>query len=153
MPPTEPTVDAIARILPTRTRTSGGVTLGTFTENTRPTDAQVELYVQDAADEVYGDLGDWDLLHTTVQPKAERAVALLAAANIELAFWPEQTTTRQGTSPYEHLMERFRKAMETAEAAIIEATDDGTSGAGAGLLPRATFPENQGGMIGNGSEW
>lgn len=157
MPDGYPEVADVARVILSRTKVRGGGELGTFDATTRPTADQVDSYIQDAADEVLGEVGVYDT-DGVCAAKVTRAIAILAAANIELAFWPEQTTTRAGSmSPYQSLMERYKTALEQARSCLIEVSDGGEitpgGGMGAALTPRATFPANEGGMIGNGSEW
>lgn len=157
MPNGLPTVGDVALLMQSRTKTRGGGEAGTFTDATRPTAAQVSQQILLAADELYGSsaIGPWLGMPVAVQPKAERVVARLTAANVELTYWPEQTTTRTGQSPYQSHMERFREMREELVAAIYDARTDGTltGGTGGGLLPRATFPENQGGLVGWSSTW
>lgn len=159
MPDGLPTVDDVAMLMLARTKTRGAGEAGTFTDATRPTAAQAAQQIALSAQELYGSaaIGPWVDMPAVVQPKAERVVARLAAANIELTYWPEQTTTRTGQSPYQSHMERFRELREELVAALADARTDGTldgsGGAGHALLPRANFPENQGGLVGWGTDW
>lgn len=156
-----PLVETVARIMRSRTKTRGAGYAGTFLNAddeggpTNPTHDEAEQHIEDAAAEVYGndDVGPWADLPTTAQPKVERAIVWLAAANIELAHYTEQGNAgRQSQSPYDRYLERYQSALTDAIAAIVGDNGEGQPVAGA-LLPRATFPRNAGGMIGNGSEW
>ena len=147
------TVDAVARRIVRRTKVAGGRPLGTFTDATSPTADAVMEYIQDAAGEVYGALGPYlELAPEQIAPALD-AMSALAAANIELAYWPEQTTTRQSQSPYQSLMDQYTRLLAVARNPGRDTDGDGTAESGGVLLPQATFPRDAGGLIGWGTAW
>lgn len=100
-------VDDVAALIRARTKDSNGNELGTFTAATRPTDLQA----QEAIDHQVA------LLHTKVgyvgegcAPLAQQAVAIGAAAEIELSYFPEQARTDR--SPYTYLIARYDAALQ-----------------------------------------
>jgi hypothetical protein len=95
-----PSVRDIGQKLLSRTRTRGGLTIGTFNDNTAPLTAEVvQGYIEVARDEVYGKIGDQTEPH--IVHSAREAVALYAAMQIELGIFSEQVTTNR--SPYGEL--------------------------------------------------
>jgi hypothetical protein len=109
--PIAPTVDDVAALIRARTKDANGNEVGTFTDATRPTDAQA----QQAIDHQVA------LLHTrvgTIGPDcsgiAQMTVAYGAAAEIELSYFPEQQRT--DLSPYTYLIARW----EEYAAGVVE---------------------------------
>jgi len=76
-----PTVAGVAAYIRARTKDNNGNELGTFTANTRPTDAQVEAVLADAANDVADQIG-WDIPQV-FWSRASSAVELAAALIIE----------------------------------------------------------------------
>lgn len=156
-----PSIDTVARAMRTRTKLRGASYAGTFLDAddeggpTNPTATEATGHIEDAADEVYGndDVGPYIDVPEAARPKVLRAIVWLACANIELSHFTEQGNAGRGsTSPYDRYLERYQSALTEAIAAIAGDNGGGQPVAGA-LLPRATFPRNAGGMIGNGTEW
>ena len=82
-----PSVDDVAELNMTRTIDQGGNELGTFTDKTRPTDAQVYGIIADAMDEVLAQLpSNFD---TKWYPAVSRVIALRAATQVEASFYRE----------------------------------------------------------------
>ena len=102
-PPTttivEATPDDVAALLTARTKDSQGRELGTWTDDTRPTAAQVQTRIDIARALVKQGLGP---IPDKCMEGAETVVALLAALLCEAAFWPEQTNDNQSTYPRLH---------------------------------------------------
>jgi hypothetical protein len=98
-----PSVDDVGAILRTRTKDNFGNELGTFTEDTRPTDQQCLTLIGQAYDDVVGVIDD-DIPETSFRD-ARSAIALRAAMLVELSFWPDQVPL--GRSPYAQLKELF----------------------------------------------
>jgi hypothetical protein len=147
-----PTVLDVARVIHRRAKTAGAGQAPTFNDTTKPTGDEVDEHIADAAIEVYGELGAYDTLSDEQQAYTARCIAVLAGANIELTYWPEQTTTRTGQSPYEHLMARYERLLKIARNPGADHDGDGGSEASGTLIPRAVFPSNEGGLVGWGTE-
>lgn len=99
-----PTVDDVAAILPAR------ADHGTFDENTRPTDVQVEVLIDRAMDEIAGRIGGFDILSDHNRALARDLAAIRAAMGVELGYYPEQTNTDR--SAYENLRELYETGLE-----------------------------------------
>lgn len=152
-----PSVADVGAILRARTKDTTGTELGTFTADTRPTAAEVELIIAQALSDVELEVGEElpDRLHDT----ARRTVALGAAVTIELSYWPEQVAL--GRSPYAQLLALYQGsaghpgALARLTAALAET---GTDGAGDespfGDHPvMHSFPADAGGVVGWGTRW
>lgn len=112
-----PTADEVAAVIRARTKDSNGNETGEFSSATRPTEAQATAHAVSAAQEVALELGE--TLPTRFVDAAKRAVAILAAADIERTYWPEQaaddgSTYRQLLDAYERLLRALRAAVDTA---------------------------------------
>lgn len=94
-----PVIADVGALLRARTKDDDGNELGTFTTNTRPTDAQVSVLIQNAQDFVTAAV-DTDIPELA-WPMARSVIALRAAMLVELSYFPEQIPT--GRSPYENL--------------------------------------------------
>lgn len=150
-PSSLPSVADVGALLRARTKDLNGTEIGTFDDDTRPTGAQVQIMMAHAADEVYAELGAYDDVPTELKSSARRLVALRTAMLVELSYFPEQV--QSGRSPYEHIKDLYEAALPRMVEATRESVDGGEHAAGAGIVPRYSFPVNEGGMIGNGSEW
>ena len=100
------TPEQVAVHIRARTKDKNGNELGVFTEDTRPTYAQVEETIAETV----------NLLHTVVggvgEPcagAARAAVALGAAADIERSYFPEQS--RSDRSVYQFLRDAYNEAV------------------------------------------
>lgn len=132
-----PTVDDVGALLRSRTKDTNGVEVGTFTPNTRPTQAQVEQILRTAV----GDLAD--MIATDVPerlwPSARRVATYSAALDIELGYFPEQLNT--GRSPYVQLKERYDELIKSFRASLEAAgSDPGDDGATTPGAPSYSFP-------------
>jgi hypothetical protein len=114
-----PTVQEVARMLRARTRNQAGELVRDFTDDTLPTAEDVQGLIEEAADEVTADISPDALLSSEYYEAARVLVILLASANVELSYWPEQAA--QTNSMYDKLMARFN----AKEAALIEAMGGG----------------------------
>jgi hypothetical protein len=110
----EATVEQVASHIRARTKDSNGVELGTFTEETRPTAAQAQEAIDNAV----------RILKTRVmgvgpecQDAAQAAVALLAAADIERSYFPEQS--RSDRSVYIYLRDAADAALEGVALCVL----------------------------------
>lgn len=129
-----PTVDDVAALIRARTKIPGGGEAGTFTDNTRPTKAEVERIIEQAVDHVAAGVGGEPCNAQLVQ-SATAAASLLAAVIIETSYWPEQAEARGSAAA--RLEKLFDTRMKSLTAAVAEecggqgtgGTEDGNSGA------------------------
>jgi hypothetical protein len=120
-------------VLRARTRDTNGAEVGTFTANTRPTDAQVTELIAQSVSDVSSAVGpDID---AALWGDASYVAALGAALQVELSYFPEQIGT--GRSPYEQLKELYDERLKRLEAAVEAA---GGVTPSAGPLPSYGFP-------------
>jgi hypothetical protein len=82
-----PDVEDVAKYLRARTRGPSGAELGTFTDDTVPTDQQVTGIIDLAMPFVSGLLGD---VSATCEQGARSLAALKAAEMVEISYFPEQ---------------------------------------------------------------
>lgn len=101
--PWRPTVDDVAALIRARTKDASMNELGTFTDATRPTDAEVEQLITNGCAKVATLVG-WTL-PADAEHEASHLAALWTACEIELGYWPEQV--RSERSPFAQLMAMF----------------------------------------------
>lgn len=143
----DPTVQEVADLLFSRTRTRGGENIGNFTADTNPTGERVERLITRAYEYVYGKLGV--VTDPYIIADANRAVVLYTAMLVELGHYSEQVNTNR--SPYREIAALFDKSI----AALIEsvggeggsALDDGLVEGVSDQTPNYAFPETS---IGDG---
>lgn len=132
-----PTLDDVARVIPTRTRdrTPGSDTLlGTFTSKTTPTDAQAQQVIDDAVAGLLAVVGDLPANVTQaaeIQVAARMAVQWRAAADIEVAYPNRDADVRV----YDQLNARANDLLDSLKLALSQA--------GSGLVdtsPEWAFP-------------
>lgn len=128
MPTTEwvPTVSSVGSILRARTKDTNGNELGTFTEATRPTDAQVVELANTAASDVLSAVDG--VLIDSIHYPAARALAVIGTAMlVELSYFPEQVAT--GRSPYDQLRDLYTQRLASLRKSLgLDATDGVPSG-------------------------
>lgn len=117
-PTWKPTVQAVADLLYTRTKDHGGNYVGTFTEETNPTNVRVSHLINVAQDHVISDLNIPNM-SVTLMGNARHMTSLYAAMLIELSHYSEQVT--RDISPYKEL----RKLYEAALAQLEDKTKPG----------------------------
>jgi hypothetical protein len=108
-----PSVDDVAALEATRTIGASGADLGTFTSETRPTDTEVDVVIDEALDAVLGQLPDH--IETLWYAPIRRLVALRAAATVETSYYREQAPATVWT-------ERFAAELAALQAAVSRAT-------------------------------
>jgi hypothetical protein len=110
LPPSAPlpraTVADVAALITARTKDADGNEVGEFTQDTRPTDDQVQARIEIARSLVLKEAGG--LVPDECLEGAESAVALKAAMICEAAFWPEQTESNQ--SAFQRLESLYNQA-------------------------------------------
>lgn len=129
-----PTVDDVAALIRARTKIPGGGEAGTFTEQTRPTKAEVERIIAQAVDHVAAAIGGEPCNDQLIQ-SSTAAAGMLAAVIIETSYWPEQAEARGSAAS--RLESLFNARMKSLTAAVAEecggqgtgGSEDGNSGA------------------------
>jgi len=133
-----PTVEAVAALLRSRTKTPSGSEAGTFMpaasaeqDSTRPTAEQAAEMIAVALQDIVGVFGpdvpdapgeDPGAYRTAVQGLS----ALGAALQVELTYFPEQVAT--GRSPYAQLKQLYDDRLKRLTDAIIGDEDGGSDG-------------------------
>lgn len=124
-----PTVDEVGAFLHARTPNRYGDDQGTFNADTTPNKEQVESMIQDAVDEVAGQLTDLDQDEDTYKclPRLRRSakvsVIIYTGMLIELGYFPEQTTGQY--SPYDRLEKLFDKKLKALIEGVSECIGGG----------------------------
>jgi hypothetical protein len=116
--PWRPTVDDVAALLRARTKDASGNEIGTFNEETRPTDAEVEQLITNGCAKV-ASLATW-YVPGDAQPEASHLAALVTACEVELSYFPEQV--RSDRSGFQQLWAMFqddRQAYIDLVAALV----------------------------------
>lgn len=106
-----PVKEDIAALLPTRLQSTdgSGQLQTTFNELTRPTGAQVERLITEAAAEVGLTLSPEEVPEA-VHGRIRSIISLGAAMNVELTYYPEQVAGNR--SPYAQMERRFNAALK-----------------------------------------
>jgi hypothetical protein len=131
-----PSVADVGAVLRARTKDTNGNELGTFTDDTRPTEDQTGELIDTAVADIESEIGT---VPDELQDAARRAAAIGAALLVELSFFPEQITT--GRSPYDQLKELYDARFTRLKTQIDEVNSGGEVGAADALLPEYSFPE------------
>lgn len=138
--PLTPTLAQVGALLRARTKDTEGVEQGTFTAQTRPTDAQAQAIIDLAV----------DLIHVAVGPVpadsacatgASAVGALGAACLIEKSYFPEQIASAR--SAYDQYWEEYQSALNGLARCLGVSTDTGGGGAASmewGQVPVALAP-------------
>lgn len=142
-----PEVASIGAILRARTKDKTGNEIGTFTPDTRPTDAQIVEQIDIANGKIVSVHSEE--LPEFAWPSAKRAAALQSAMLVELSYYPEQVAT--GKSPYDELKALYEEEMANLTKRI-EGEDLGDDEGGYGY-PSYAFPEDVGGLVGWGTRF
>jgi hypothetical protein len=111
-----PTEVAQAHLM-ARTRDTYGKLLGRFTDDTSITYPQALAAIDDAYTEVMDEFGS--SMDDSDEPAVKRVITLLAACNMELDYFPEQSA--QTNSPYDKLYARYTTAIEDLRGTTGEA--------------------------------
>jgi len=94
--PWVPSLSQVGALVRTRTKDSSGNELGTFNDDTRPTDDDVQELIQQAVDTFV--LRGGTEIPPELYPEVQRLIATRAAMLVEISYFPEQVNT--GRSPY-----------------------------------------------------
>jgi hypothetical protein len=128
-------VSDVGGLLRTRTRDENGTEVGTFTADTRPTDAEVEVIINKAVSDVALRTGS-DLPPATWED-AKGVATTRAGMLVELGYYPEQIGTNRSIYP------QLKDMWDTdLKALIIAVTAEGgaPNETGAPMKPVASFP-------------
>ncbi len=153
-----PTPAEVGALVRARTVDSGGNETGTFTNLTRPNEAEVLSLIADTVQECYPYFGQTipeslgEEKHA-LREAAKRCIAFGVAALIEISYFPEQVGANR--SPYKMYQERFEKGQKAIQKAIadLEAGDEPGTDDNAQLAMYDGFPVDEGGMVGWNSVW
>jgi hypothetical protein len=155
------TADNVAALLRARTQDEAGTEGGAWSDETRPTLAEVELILSMAESIVLGQTGTLDALACEtadeVRSQAGTLVSLMAAMLIELSYFPEQVQTNrsayeQYATLFDTLMPQLVQAVEECAGGSVE-PGGGTDGGGTVPNPSFAFPQDVGGMVGWQTRW
>jgi len=112
-----PTLADVGAITLQRTRDANGVILGTFTDETQPTDDQVRLLIQKAVDDLRPVIGT-DIPEDLIQ-EAQNVASLKTAMYIELTYFSNEVA--QNRSPYPEYKTLYdEKSVKLANAVAAE---------------------------------
>jgi hypothetical protein len=153
-----PTVAEVGALVRARTVDAGGNETGTFSNTTRPSEAEVLNLINDCVQECYSFFGQ-DIPDSLGEEKnalrnsAKRCVSFGAAALVELSYFPEQVGTNR--SPYKMYQERYEKGHKVIAKSIsdIEAGDEPGKDDESQLALYDGFPVDEGGMVGWNTVW
>jgi len=109
-----PTVENVAAVIRARTKDGNGNELGTFTPETRPTDAQAQEAIDHALNGLHEKVGE---IGGGCGDVAKLAATYGAAAEIELSYFPEQARTDR--SPYQFLIKRYEALLEGVRECVL----------------------------------
>ncbi len=129
--PWRPNVNDVAALIRARTKDAQSNEVGTFTDNTRPTDAEVEELITNGCAKVASFVG-WNL-PADAEPEARHLAALWTACEIEQSYWPEQV--RSDRSPFAQLMQMFTFNIAQFVEYVGQLSPGGVLGARTGTLP------------------
>ncbi len=133
-----PALADVGALLTTRTRDSNGAEQGTFTSDTRPTDAQVNVLIGKAVERIENKLGA-DIDSQLFEP-AKDVAALDVAMRIELSYFADQIQAQR--SPYTELKalhdQQLADLIDAAER--IGAAEGEIDPLAASPLPSYSFP-------------
>lgn len=129
--PWRPTVDDVAALLRARTKDASGQEIGTFTDATRPTDAEVEQLITNGCAKVAALVG-WDI-PAEAWPEALHLASLVAACEVELSYFPEQV--RNDRSAFAQLWQLYTADVQAFVDYVEAISPPGTIGAGMGSIP------------------
>jgi hypothetical protein len=158
------TPDDVAALLRARTQDNTDTELGEWTENTRPTLAEVQRLIAMAESAVIGRTGELStevLICATaedIMTQGATVVALLAAMLVELSYFPEQVqSTRSAYEQYRDLVwgPDGKSGMMADLVESVQVCITGGVSPEEALVPPASFafPKDVGGMVGWQTKW
>lgn len=121
--PWRPTVDDVAALIRARTKDASGNEIGTFTDQTRPTDVEVEMLITNGCAKIASLVG-WEF-PADANAEAQHLAAIVAACEVELSYFPEQIRTDR--SAYANLWAIFQDDRQAFIDYVAAITPAGTS--------------------------
>jgi len=118
----EATPQDVAALLRARTKDAAGRELGTWTDETRPTETQVQEQIEIARTLTRLDVG---AIPDACAEGGEAVVALLASLLVEQAYWPEQVQSER--SAYDKLLALYERA-RLGLVACVQGNQPGAAG-------------------------
>lgn len=143
-----PTIFDVAQKVRSRTKIRGGNEIGTFNTQTRPTGDEVEGLIGDASNEVLGKVKVPES-GTQYEKRVRGAIALYAAMEVELSFFPEQVGTAK--SPYAAYEKLYGSRIKALIAESETGEPQGMGDTDAPADPAWTFPGGE--MVGFSTRW
>jgi hypothetical protein len=131
-----PSAADVGAVLRARTKDTNGNELGTFNDDTRPTEDQVGELIDTAVSDIESEIGT---VPDQLQDAARRVAAIGTALLVELSFFPEQITNNR--SPYDQLKELYDTRFSRLKTQIDDVNSGGEVGTADELLPEYSFPE------------
>lgn len=116
---TPPSVNDVGVLLRARTVDQDGNEIGTFDATTRPTNEQVETYIDHAIDEIVTRVGT-STFREEYSSNASNLAAIRAAMTVELSHYPEQVNDGQSS------FEQLQRLYDAGIAALANAVRDGS---------------------------
>jgi hypothetical protein len=129
-----PSPDDVGAEIRTRTKDGGNNELGTFTDKTRPTAAQLAPLIDSVVVRIARKCPH---VSDDNQVRARRIAALGVAIKVERTYYPEQVAS--GRSPYKEMLDEFKA--ELAELLEDCGNDDGDPSTVDVAMPIHTFTD------------
>lgn len=143
VPDWAPSVESVAVYVISRTVQRNGSFVATFSDTTRPTANQVAELADQAAEEVLSVVGG--SVPEVLEPTARRVSSILAAADVELTYFPNTLNTDR--SAYDRLRDRYREALAALVKSVgeLNTSDSSTAASGRALysFPYDPYPVSE----------
>lgn len=147
-----PTVADVGAILRARTKDSNGNELGTFNEETRPTDTEVTALIAHGVRRVIAKVGSEICEGDGTEAAKERTTelyedakdlaAVATAMRVERSYFPEQIGTER--SPYNALLEEYKESATELVTAVADHCPGAEAESGMNQMPSYGFPPPSG---------
>ena len=132
-----PSVRNVASKIMSRTKDQFGNLIGTFNDETTPTDEQVDQVSEGCITDVADVIGD--RVPEAFIDDAQNVAALRTALQVELDFFSDQVNT--GRSIYPQLLEQYKLSLENLKSSIAsDLAGDGPDLQGKSAAPYYWFP-------------
>jgi hypothetical protein len=128
-----PSVDDVALLIRARTKDSNGNEVGTFDDDTRPTETQVEEQIDASIAMILMRLPPVEQLPPELVPAIATVIAYRAALRVEKSYFPEQVRTDR--SAYAELWAEYNAELEALVAKAQETVSGAFGASGIGMIP------------------
>lgn len=145
LPAWTPSLQAVADMVPNRTRTKGGHFLGVFSSDTDPTADLVSRYITHGVSRIAGRTGSTVMPNLALAGEANELAAIYAAMRIELGHYSEQITTNR--SAYLELKKLWDAGLAAIGLKFDEQTTTDPTGGTLSNMGSFSFPPTE---IGDG---